>query len=151
MLYPISIPKPDSAEDPIGYIDPSGRVAVKPTLRSGAYFSEGFASVCRYDGLSGFIDTEGEIKIPFKYCGLGLFHEGLCPNGLRRQPGRAPGARAIAGRVVYRCSWLSSGPSDEVAYFEIPRSPSQSFNRSVQLSTGAPGRFVGLNPNPCVP
>ena len=59
MLYPISVPKPDSAEDWIGYIDRSGKVVVKPSYEAGAYFSEGFAAVCRDDGLSGFIDADG--------------------------------------------------------------------------------------------
>jgi WG containing repeat len=81
MLYPISVPKPNSAEDLIGYIDHSGRVVVKPTYAAGAYFSETLAAVCRGDGLSGFIDVDGETRIPFRYHGLGLFHEGLCPIG----------------------------------------------------------------------
>ncbi len=50
MLYPISVTKPDSADDLIGYIDGSGRVAVSPSYAAGSHFSEGFASVCREDG-----------------------------------------------------------------------------------------------------
>ena len=65
----------------IGYIDRSGRIVVNPSYGAGAYFSEGFASVCREDGLSGFIDADGEVRIPFQFRGLGLFHEGLCPIG----------------------------------------------------------------------
>ena len=81
MLYPISVPKANSAEDLIGYIDYSGQVVVDPTYAAGAFFSEGFASVCREDGSSGFIDGEGHTRIPFRFRGLGLFNEGLCPIG----------------------------------------------------------------------
>jgi hypothetical protein len=55
----------------IGYV-------VSPRFGSGPCFSEGWAGVCGEDGSSGFIDVGGEARIPFKFCGLGLFHEGLC-------------------------------------------------------------------------
>jgi hypothetical protein len=81
MLYPISVPKPDSAEDLIGYVDGFGRVVVKPSYAAGSYFAEGLASVCREDGSSGFIDGDGRTNVPFRFCGIGLFNEGLCPIG----------------------------------------------------------------------
>ena len=81
MLYPISVPKPDSADDLVGYIDRAGQIVVSPIYAAGSYFSEGYASICREDGLSGFIDTRGDLRIPFKFRGLDLFHEGLCPIG----------------------------------------------------------------------
>lgn len=79
MLYPISVLKPNSLKNSIGYIDCSGRVVVSPTYAAGTYFSEGLASVQREDGWSGFIDANGEARTPFRFRGLSLFHEGLCP------------------------------------------------------------------------
>lgn len=81
MLYPISANNPDTNEELIGYIDHSGHAAVKPNYRAGAYFSDGLAAVCKHDGSSGFIDVDGEIRIPFTFSGLDLFHEGLCAIG----------------------------------------------------------------------
>jgi hypothetical protein len=81
MLYPISVPKQDSADDLAGYIDEKGNVVVEPQYAAAGYFFEGLGSVCREDGLSGFIDARGEIVIPFAFRGLGQFHDGLCPIG----------------------------------------------------------------------
>ena len=81
MLYPISVPRPHRAEDDIGNIDRSGCVVVKPCYAAGSYFSEGLASVCQEGGFSGFIDGDGEARIPFEFRGLGFFHEGRCAVG----------------------------------------------------------------------
>lgn len=81
MLYPISIPKPDSPEDLIGYIDSLGQVVVPAIYKFGAYFFEGVAGVVRADGKSGFIDERGRVVIPFQFTGTNPFQEGLCSIG----------------------------------------------------------------------
>lgn len=50
MPYPISVPKPDSPEDLIGYIDRSGRIIVNPVYDAGAWFS-----------------APGEVKTPIQF------------------------------------------------------------------------------------
>lgn len=81
MLYPISTPKPNSAEDFIGFIDTEGRIVVPPSFEAGAYFSEGKAAVVCADSKSGFIDSSGTTVIPPLFQGLGRFQDGLCSIG----------------------------------------------------------------------
>lgn len=95
MLYPISVPIPESADDVIGYVDHLGREAVKPRYRMGSYFSEGLAIVLREDEVSGIIDPAGREKA-FGFRGLGQYHEGLCALG---------DARAV-GYVDRQGNWL---------------------------------------------
>ncbi|MBV8844761.1 MAG: WG repeat-containing protein, partial [Bryobacterales bacterium] len=78
MLYPISVPKPNSAEDLIGFINAEGHVVVRPCYAGGSYFSEGKAAVVDWNGKSGFIDDLGELVIPCRFKGLGKFRNGLC-------------------------------------------------------------------------
>lgn len=78
MLYPISTPKPNSADDLIGFIDSYGRVIVQPLYAAGSFFFEGKASVVDWNGKSGFIDNTGNLAIPCEFQGLGNFKDGLC-------------------------------------------------------------------------
>ena len=78
MLYPISVPKPNSVEDLIGFINEEGRVVVQPSYAGGSYFFEGKASVLDENGKSGFIDDVGDLVIPCRFKGLGKFKHGLC-------------------------------------------------------------------------
>jgi hypothetical protein len=78
MLYPISIPRANSAEDLIGFIDAQGHVVVQPSYAGGSYFFEGKASVVDLNGKSGFIDYSGALVIPWRFQGLGKFKDGLC-------------------------------------------------------------------------
>jgi len=81
MLYPISVPKPNHAEDVIGFINVEGRVIVRPKYMGGSYFFEGKASVVDEDGKSGFIDCDGNLALPCHFRGLGKFKDGLCSIG----------------------------------------------------------------------
>src|SRR5258708_3032558 len=78
MLYPITIPRPNSLEDLVGFIDENGRVTVAPSYAGGSYFFEGKASVVDGNGKSGFIDYLGNLLIPCGFSGLGKFRNGLC-------------------------------------------------------------------------
>jgi hypothetical protein len=78
MLYPISVPIPNSSDDLIGYINAQGRVVVPPSYAGGSYFFEGKASVIAANGTSGFIDNSGNLAVPFRFSGLGIFKDGLC-------------------------------------------------------------------------
>jgi hypothetical protein len=78
MLYPISQPEPNSAEDLIGFIDAEGRVIVRPSYAGGSYFFEGKACVVDLDGKSGFINHSGALVIDCRFKGLGKFRSGVC-------------------------------------------------------------------------
>src|ERR1700722_19306492 len=78
MLYPISIPKPNSPDDLVGFIDGRGHTVVRPRYTAGSYFFEGKASVVDESGKSGFIDAVGNQVIPCCFKGLGKFRNGLC-------------------------------------------------------------------------
>lgn len=78
MLYPISTPKANSAEDLIGFINAEGNVVVRPTYAAGAYFFEGKAAVVDHNGKAGFINDVGKLVIPCRFKGLGKFRNGLC-------------------------------------------------------------------------
>ena len=69
MLYPISVPKPNSAEDLVGFISAEGQVVVRPSYAGGSYFFEGKASVVDGSGKSGFIDDLGNLVIPCRFEG----------------------------------------------------------------------------------
>jgi hypothetical protein len=81
MLYPITLPEADSANDLVGYIDAAGTDVVPATYVAGTFFSAGLAAVVDDAGLTAFIDLTGRVAIPAKCTGLGLFHEGLCAIG----------------------------------------------------------------------
>src|SRR5450631_4004597 len=81
MLYPISKPKPNSADSLAGFIDAEGRVVVPPSFEAASYFSEGKGAVVYADGNSGFLDNLGAQVIPPLFQGLGRFHDGLCSIG----------------------------------------------------------------------
>ena len=65
-------------EDRIGFINPEGRLVVRPTYAGGSYFFEGRASVVDENRKSGFVDALGKLAIPFRFEGLGKFKNGLC-------------------------------------------------------------------------
>jgi WG containing repeat len=109
MLYPTSHPKPNSADDLIGYVDHFGREIVPPSYAVGGYFAEGLAGVVREDGLSGFIDESGREQIGFKFQGVGIFHEGVCSIG----SGSAVGLIDHAGAWVVRPRFLVLGELSE--------------------------------------
>ncbi|MCB1020574.1 MAG: WG repeat-containing protein [Acidobacteria bacterium] len=77
MLYPISVPNEDSAEDLYGYIDSSGCVIVQPSYSYAGHFFEGVAVVAGTDGLCGLIDGQGVVALPCSFDGLGRSREGL--------------------------------------------------------------------------
>jgi len=62
MLYPVSVPKRNTVEDRIGFIDDEGHLVVLPTYDGGSYFFEGKALVVDGNGKSGFIDALGRSK-----------------------------------------------------------------------------------------
>ena len=78
MLYPISVPLPNSTDDLFGYINSHGRVIILPSYAGCSHFFEGVASVVDKEGKSGFIDTSGRVKIPFHFKGMARFHNGVC-------------------------------------------------------------------------
>jgi len=59
-----------------GYLDETGKVAIKPTFLFGREFSEGLACVLDKQG-AGFIDTKGDVQIPLTYQQCGRFSEGF--------------------------------------------------------------------------
>ena len=59
-----------------GYIDRTGRFAVAPTFDWGEPFSEGLACVSQNEK-SGFIDTKGNVAIPFRFESCRSFLKGL--------------------------------------------------------------------------
>jgi hypothetical protein len=71
MLYPISVPKPNSAEDRIGFINAEGHQVVQSSYAAGSYFFEGKACIVEDNSKSGFIDTLGNLVIPCRFEGLG--------------------------------------------------------------------------------
>jgi len=78
MLYPISVPVPNSEDNLFGYINSRGIVVIPPSYAGCSHFSEGKAAVINRDGRSEFIDFSGAPAIPFIFGGLASFHEGLC-------------------------------------------------------------------------
>jgi hypothetical protein len=78
MLYPVTVPEPDSIHDLVGY---AGAQIVRPTYVAGAFFSGGLAAVVGPDSLTAFLDIRGRVAIPARFTGLGSFHEGLCAIG----------------------------------------------------------------------
>ncbi len=56
MLYPITIPRPSSPENVVGFIDTQGHVVVQPSYAVGSFFFEGKSSVVDSTGKSGFIN-----------------------------------------------------------------------------------------------
>lgn len=97
MLYPISQPKPNSAEDLIGFIDTEGRVVVRPSYTRGSYFFEGKACVVDLNGKSGFISHSGDLIIPCRFKGLGKFRNGVCAinGGFLTHEGKCSSNRAF--------------------------------------------------------
>ena len=78
MLYPISVPKPNSTEDLVGFINAEGSMVVPPSYVAASYAFEGKSSVVCEGGKSGFIDQVGNVVIPCRFKGLGRFKDGLC-------------------------------------------------------------------------
>jgi WG containing repeat len=78
MLYPISIPLPNSADDLFGYINSHGEVIIPPSYSGCAHFFEGVAAVVDKEGKSGFIDSFGNVAISFRFQGLARFYSGVC-------------------------------------------------------------------------
>src|SRR5216684_7888395 len=78
MLYPISVPKPGTAEDLVGFIDRQGHTIIQPVYLGGSHFHEGKASVVDTSGKSGFTDDVGTLAIACRFQGLGNFKCGLC-------------------------------------------------------------------------
>jgi hypothetical protein len=68
----------------LGLIDKTGKIIIKPEYHKINLFSEGLIRVCKKisdsEYLSGFINQQGEIVIPFIYgCDISInFSEGLC-------------------------------------------------------------------------
>lgn len=60
-----------------GYIDTSGRKRINLGDNAGFFFSEGLAAVNNKKFEFGFINTNGELVIEFKYDEVGYFREGL--------------------------------------------------------------------------
>ena len=64
---------PFEADGKCGYIDMSGKVAIKPRYTSVQDFSEGLGAVCNEAGEWGYVDQSGAEVIPCKYndaCGF---------------------------------------------------------------------------------
>jgi len=78
MLYPISEIAPEDTENLVGFINSDGYVVVSPRYSGGSFYFEGKASVLDAVGKSGFIDSLGNLTIPFRFEGLGHFKNGLC-------------------------------------------------------------------------
>jgi hypothetical protein len=78
MLYPISLPLPNSTENLVGYIDGQGNTKISPCYARGLHFCEGVAAVRDTSGRCGFINTSGQKVIPFDFRSLARFNDGLC-------------------------------------------------------------------------
>lgn len=59
----------------LGYVDPSGQLALSVSAQDGRLFHEGLAAV-RQDGLYGYMDREGNVTIPCRYVWAGDFSGG---------------------------------------------------------------------------
>jgi hypothetical protein len=101
MLYPISKPIPNTAEDLIGYIDYSGQLVVPAVYQAGAFFSEGLAAVRLADGKTGFINDRGTLIIPYRFQGLARFCGGVCIIGYVNQAGIHQ-----VGTIDYSGNWI---------------------------------------------
>jgi WG repeat protein len=60
-----------------GYIDSSGKIAIKPQFASAEEFSEGLAAIENEDGKYGYIDVTGRVVIEPKFDNCTDFSEGL--------------------------------------------------------------------------
>jgi WG containing repeat len=81
VLYPISVPIPQSEQNIFGYVDGRGQVVVDPIYAGAGCFSEGKASVLDQQGKAGYLDQAGFLVIPHRFMGLGRFVQGLCATG----------------------------------------------------------------------
>ena len=110
MLYPMSVPQPDSIDDLVGYIDSTGAQIVPPRYTAGGFFSAGLAGVVDHDERTAFIDTRGRIAIPAKFTGLAEFHEGLCAIGLDMTVGYiSPSGEWVIAPEYLICGRFSEG------------------------------------------
>lgn len=98
-----------SAGHGFGFIDQSGRWAIKPIYKNAQSFSEGLAAVQnRDDNLWGYVDRTGRIAIPLIYSSAGEFHEGLAVVSSRNKYGYLDkkGNRKIP--LIYDFGWRFS-------------------------------------------
>jgi hypothetical protein len=60
-----------------GYKDRKGKVVLPASFTQAKHFFEGKAAVADNDWYWGFIDSEGQLTIPYKFAGVSDFHGGV--------------------------------------------------------------------------
>jgi hypothetical protein len=74
-LAPVQV----DAGDPNGFIDHQGAMVIAPNYFALTSFFEGLATVYDENGQMGYINTSGNLSIPFQFSQAGLFRGGLAP------------------------------------------------------------------------
>lgn len=83
-----------------GYIDPKGKIVLKPIYMQVHDFSEGLAAVVDYKGKWGFIDRSGNFKIPAELADATSFSEGFAAAA------NAVASKKLWGYIKKDGSWL---------------------------------------------
>ncbi len=92
-----------------GYIDETGRVAIKPQFEDANPFTEGLAAVS-IGKKSGFIDTSGKVIIPLQYHATFPFSDGVA-------------AVLTVGGTGYPCAYINHAQLTEILSRGVKRRP----------------------------
>lgn len=83
-LAPVQFP----GEHLVGFVNLEGEVVIRPQFIEVELFSEGLAAVRTPGGLWGYIDTQGNLKIPPVFKSAGSFRYGLAPVMVKDNQGK---------------------------------------------------------------
>ncbi|MBM3708743.1 MAG: WG repeat-containing protein, partial [Actinobacteria bacterium] len=87
-----------------GFIDRSGKMAIRPRFLRARYFQEGLCPVQEANKRFGFIDKRGDMVIPAKYDEVGNFYGGLAPVKIQEKYGYIN----MLGEFVIRATFASA-------------------------------------------